>query len=79
MTTTDVTAVTQQLEVAELVAAAGGERDTVVHLEAVVGAASNAGTVALVDAVADLAPGPAVADLASRLPVVVAAGAGGAA
>jgi len=74
-----VAAVAEQLEVAELVAAAGGERDTVVNLEASVGAAADGGTVALVDAVADLAPRPAVADLASRLPVVALVRAGGAA
>jgi hypothetical protein len=54
--------VAEPLEVAELVAAAVTERDTMMDLEPTVGAAADAGSVALVDAVADLAPRPAVAD-----------------
>jgi hypothetical protein len=70
----------EQLEVAEgSLLAAVAQRDAVVNFEAAVGAAADAGAVALVDAAADLAPCPAVSDLASRLPVVVSAGAGGAA
>ena len=66
----------EQLEVVELVAAAGVQRDAVVDLEAAGGAAADADAVALVDAGADLAPRPAVADLPSRLPVVVPSRAG---
>ena len=50
-----------------------------VDLEAAMGAAADTDAVAFADALADLAPVPAVGDLAAGLPVVVAAGAGGAA
>jgi hypothetical protein len=59
-----VAARAQQLEVAEFVAATIAERDTVMYLEAAVGAAANTDAVAFVDSAADLAPGPAVADRA---------------
>ena len=72
-------AVAEQLEVVEVVAAAVAERDTMMHLEAMVGATADAGSITLADTVADLAPRPAIADLASRLPLVVAPRAGGAA
>jgi hypothetical protein len=74
-----VAAGTEQLEVVEIVRAAVAERDAVVDLEPTVRAGADAGSVALVDAGADLAPRPAVPDLPSLLPVVVPAGAGGAA
>jgi hypothetical protein len=46
-----------------------------VDLEAAVGAAADADGVTFVDTAADLAPCPAVADLASCLPVVTPSGA----
>lgn len=68
----------EQLEVVELVAPAVAEWDAVVHLKAAVRAAADAGSAAFVDAGADLAPASSRPDLPSLLPVVVAAGAGGA-
>jgi hypothetical protein len=74
-----VAAGAEQLEVAELVAAAVAERHTVMYLEPVARAAADAGSVEGVDGGAVFAPLPAAPDLAARLPVVAAARAVGAA
>jgi hypothetical protein len=68
----------EQLEVADVVAAAVAERDAMVDVEASGGAAAHADAVTLVDACADLAPLPAALDLPSCLPVVTLSLAGGA-
>jgi hypothetical protein len=73
-----VVAVAAELEVVECVGATLSEWDAVMYLQSVGAAADDAGTVACVDLVTDLAPLPTRADPSSCLPVITLGGASGA-
>jgi hypothetical protein len=64
---------TEQLEVVELVATSVDERDPVVHLEAVGGAAADTDTIAYTYCVTTLAPVPSASDTPAGSPAAAPA------